>query len=217
ADHAQVGTAQGNRTPALTEPGDKRLPLGRSHTQGQQHQGRSRPTYAVGDTSHLALTSGQRRRPDSIDLVHAGQEVHHGGTNVFSTVSSYIGINSRADVVAEDYERGLLEVSHNLSHDLIRLALVARQRQEAGCKGAQCAGVHALWANQGQGGDAVGVSGSQPPPVSYTTGREVSARDPQVLEKLQEAFFYRKFYCCAHIDSLSFGQSTTETWASIGV
>src|SRR5262249_37191099 len=33
-DHAQVGTAQGNRTPALPEPGDKRLPLRRSHAQG---------------------------------------------------------------------------------------------------------------------------------------------------------------------------------------
>src|SRR5438045_3940897 len=52
ADHAQVGTAQGNRTPALTEPGDKRLPLGSSHAQGQQYQGWPRPAYAVGDTSH---------------------------------------------------------------------------------------------------------------------------------------------------------------------
>src|SRR5919199_3865447 len=117
-------------------------------------------------------------------LVHACQEVQHGSANVCSTVSDDVGINSRADVVAEDYERGLLQVAHDLSHERIRLALVTSQHQEAGGKGAQRAGVHAPWANKGQGGYAVGMSGGQPSPVPYATGREVGARDTQVPEKL---------------------------------
>src|SRR5215831_14872595 len=97
-------------------------------------------------------------------LVHARQEVHHGSADVGATVSDDIGINSRADVVAEDYERGLLKGPHDLAHDRIRLTLVTSQHQETGCKGAQRAGVHAPWANKSQGGDAVGMFGSKSPP-----------------------------------------------------
>ena len=80
----------------------------------------------------------------------------------------------------------------------IRSALIASKHQEARRQGAKRAGVHTPWANKGQGGDAVGISGSKPSPVSYSTGREVGPLDPQVLEKLKETFLYRKFYFCLH-------------------
>src|SRR5262249_31082844 len=91
-----------------------------------------------------------------------------------------------------------LEVAHDLAHERIRSALITGQHQEARGKGAQRAWIHAAWANQGQGSDAVWVFGRQAPPVSATTGCEVGALDPQVLEQLPEAFFYRQFYCCHH-------------------
>jgi len=40
------------------------------------------------------------------------------------------------------------------------------------------------------------MSGGQASPVSATTGRDVGALDTQVLEKLHETFFYRKFDFC---------------------
>jgi len=44
-----------------------------------------------------------------------------------------------------------------------------------------------------------GCLAASPPPVSYSTGREVGPLDTQVLEKLQETFLYRQFYFCHHV------------------
>ena len=44
ADHAQISSAQDNRTPALTEPGDQRLPLRRRHAQGSNTSGGPDPS-----------------------------------------------------------------------------------------------------------------------------------------------------------------------------
>src|SRR6266511_3531724 len=136
-------------------------------------------------------------------LVHASQEVQHGGANVGAPLSDHIGINRGADVVTEGYESGLLEMRDDLAHDLIRSALVTRKHQEARRQGAKCVGVHTPWANQGQRCDVVGISGRKSPPVSYSTGREVGLLDTQVLENLQETFLYRQFYFCRHNSPLS--------------
>src|SRR5439155_9855897 len=93
-------------------------------------------------------------------------------------------------------ERGLRNIRHHLTHDLIRSALVASQHQETRRQGAKRAGVHAPRANQGEGCHAVGMSGRKPSPVSNSTGRKVSLLDAQVLEKLQETFLDWKFYVC---------------------
>jgi hypothetical protein len=61
------------------------------------------------------------------------------------------------------------------------------------------------------------MSGSQTSPVASTTGRNVDTLDTQVLEKLQETFFYRKFDFRYHSVSPSFGQSTTRTSSPIGM
>jgi hypothetical protein len=42
------------------------------------------------------------------------------------------------------------------------------------------------------------MAGSQPSPVASTSGCDVGTLDTQVLEKLQETFFYRQFDFCAH-------------------
>jgi len=129
-------------------------------------------------------------------LVHAGQEVCHGGANVGATVRDNIGILRRANVVAQRYERRLLEVRHGLAYKRIRSTLVTRKHQEARRQGGKRIRVHAAWANEGEGGYAIGMSRSEPSPVSSTTGRDVGARDTQVLEKLHETFFYRTFDFC---------------------
>jgi len=126
-------------------------------------------------------------------LVYAGQEAYHGGANVGAPVSHHVGINGRTDVVVEDEERGVREARHGLLHDRIRSALVASQYQEARCQGAKGTGVHAPWANERQGGDAVGIAGRQSPPVAPSTGRKVGALDTEVLQKLSETFLYREF------------------------
>jgi hypothetical protein len=77
--------------------------------------------------------------------------------------------------------------------------------------------VHTPWANESQRCDAVGMSGSQTSPVASTTGRNVGALDTQVLEQLQETFFYRKFGFRYHSVPPSFGQSTTGTSSPIGM
>ena len=61
------------------------------------------------------------------------------------------------------------------------------------------------------------MSGSQTSPVASATSRDVGARDTQVLEKLQETFFYRQFDFCYHGVPPSFGQSTTGTSSPIGM
>jgi hypothetical protein len=61
------------------------------------------------------------------------------------------------------------------------------------------------------------MSGSQTSPVASTTGRNVGALDTQVLEQLQETFFYRKFGFRYHSVPPSFGQSTTGTSSPIGM
>src|SRR5712691_11835609 len=61
------------------------------------------------------------------------------------------------------------------------------------------------------------MSGSQTSPVASATGRDVGALDTQVLEKLQETFFYRQFDFCYHSVPPSFGQSTTGTSSPMGM
>jgi hypothetical protein len=108
-------------------------------------------------------------------------------------------------------------VRHGLAHERIRSALVTGQHQEAWRQSLKRTGVHAPWANEAQGCDAVGMSGSQTSPVASATGRDVGARDTQVLEKLQETFFYRKFDFRYHSVPPSFGQSPTGTSSPIGM
>ena len=61
------------------------------------------------------------------------------------------------------------------------------------------------------------MSSRQTSPVASATGRDVGALDTQVLEKLQETFFYRQFDFRYHSVPPSFGQSTTGTSSPIGM
>jgi hypothetical protein len=87
-------------------------------------------------------------------------------------------------------------VGHGLAYEHIGSALVTRKHQEARRQGSKRTRVHAAWANEGEGGDAIGMSRRQPSPVASATGRDVGTRDTQVLEKLHETFFYRTFDFC---------------------